>query len=174
MLVLSPFSGMREENCTEALNELSGQCWPQHQLTQLLIMTLIRAADGERATLNVRSLLRRADAPAQPISPRKCAKLWRLFFNVARPWKLRQQLDLKANSGRSHCIFLFFERHNSDKYNLFSYWNMISLVWFIYFASLLWSTVSEDPGYFKKTGKLFVFCAWYLYFLLSLTQMDTC
>lgn len=43
----SPFSGMQTENCIEILNEPSGQCWPQHQLTQLLIMALIRAADGE-------------------------------------------------------------------------------------------------------------------------------
>lgn len=85
-------------------------------------MTLIRAADGERAaaTLNVRSLLRHADAPAQPKPPGKRGKLWRLFFNVAKPRKLRQQLDLKANPRRSDCNFLFFERHNSDKYNLFS------------------------------------------------------
>ncbi len=38
---------MHKENCIEVLNELGGQCWPQHQLTQLLIMALIRAADGE-------------------------------------------------------------------------------------------------------------------------------
>lgn len=47
MPVRSPFSGMQMENCIEILNELSGQCWPQHQLTQLLIMALIRAADGK-------------------------------------------------------------------------------------------------------------------------------
>lgn len=47
MLVLSPFSGMQKEN-RMVLNELGGQCWSQHQLTQLLIMALIRAADGER------------------------------------------------------------------------------------------------------------------------------
>lgn len=38
---------MQKEHCIEVLNELGGQCWPQHQLTQLLIMALIRAADGE-------------------------------------------------------------------------------------------------------------------------------
>lgn len=102
------------------------------------------------ATLNVRSLPRCADAPAQPKPPRKSAKLWRLFFKVAKPWSLRQQLDLKANSHRHHWNFLFFERHNSDKYNLFSWWNIISLVWLICFASLLWPTISDDPGYFKK------------------------
>ena len=46
-LFLSPFSGMQRENCIVVLNELGGQCWPQHQLTQLLITALIGAADGE-------------------------------------------------------------------------------------------------------------------------------
>lgn len=49
MLLLSPFSGMQKDNCIEVLNDLGGQCWPQHQLTQLLIRALIRAADGESA-----------------------------------------------------------------------------------------------------------------------------
>lgn len=47
MPVLSPFSGMHKENCIDVLNEVCGQCWPQHQLTQLLITVLIGAADGE-------------------------------------------------------------------------------------------------------------------------------
>lgn len=47
MVVLLPFSGMQEENFIEVLNELAAQCWAQHQLAQLLIMALIREADGE-------------------------------------------------------------------------------------------------------------------------------
>lgn len=35
------------EDCIEVLNELGGQCLPQHQLTQLLITALIREAEGE-------------------------------------------------------------------------------------------------------------------------------
>lgn len=45
--VLSPLSGMQKEYCIEFLNELGGQYWPQHQLTQLLIMALIRAAEAK-------------------------------------------------------------------------------------------------------------------------------
>lgn len=38
---------MQREKCTEVLNELSGRCLLQHQLTRLLIMALIRAAEGK-------------------------------------------------------------------------------------------------------------------------------
>lgn len=60
MLVLAPFSGMHKENCLEALNELSGQCWPQYQLTQLLIMALEQRMGGACVTRNASALLRHA------------------------------------------------------------------------------------------------------------------
>lgn len=45
MLVILPFIGKQKDNCAEVINELGGQCWPKHQLTQLLIVALIRAAN---------------------------------------------------------------------------------------------------------------------------------
>lgn len=48
MPALCLFTGMQKENCIEVLNELGGHYWPQHQLTQLLIMALIRAAEDKR------------------------------------------------------------------------------------------------------------------------------
>lgn len=49
MSAIPPFSGM--QNYVEVFNELGGQCWPQHQLTPILIITLIRTAADERSCI---------------------------------------------------------------------------------------------------------------------------